>query len=104
MRISSSTWAPTLAELRNVAADPEHAERLQHMRATLEARYDLESLEQDVLRSQSRRRLVAAALERGVRRPWDLVTDPERYVRGDFWGAVKYGQIRIEGTADPATD
>ena len=74
------------------------------MRATLEARYDLESLEQDVLRSQSRRRLVAAALERGVRRPWDLVTDPEqRYVRGDFWGAVKYGQIRLEGTG-PATD
>ncbi|MGO1481020.1 MAG: choline-sulfatase [Brachybacterium sp.] len=91
-------------ELRNVAADPEHAERLQHMRATLEARYDLASLEQEVLRSQSRRRLVAAALERGVRRPWDLVTDPEqRYVRGDFWGAVKYGQIRLAGTG-PAAD
>ena len=57
-----------------------------------------------VLRSQSRRRLVAAALERGVRRPWDLVTDPEqRYVRGDFWGAVKYGQIRLAGTG-PAAD
>ena len=32
-------------------------------------------------------------LERGLRRPWDLgQTTEQRYVRGDFWGAVKYGQ------------
>ncbi|MGP9538845.1 choline-sulfatase [Brachybacterium sp. AOP43-C2-M15] len=91
-------------ELRSAAADPEQAQRVREMRDALESRYDLAQLERSVLQSQSRRRLVAAALQNGVRRPWDLVTEPEqRYVRGDFWGAVKYGQIRLAGT-DPSTD
>nr|WP_281376187.1 hypothetical protein [Garicola koreensis] len=45
--------------------------------------------------SQARRRLVAQALQYGTARPWDFEPDPEqRYVRGDFWTALKFGQIR----------
>ncbi|GAA1490447.1 choline-sulfatase [Brachybacterium sacelli] len=82
-------------ELRSVADAPEHAEVAAGMRAELEAQYDLAGLEAGVLTSQSRRRLVAEALQQGTARHWDFEPDPEqRYVRGDFWGAVQFGQIR----------
>ncbi|MDN6330775.1 MAG: sulfatase-like hydrolase/transferase, partial [Brachybacterium sp.] len=82
-------------ELGSVAGAPEHAETVRSMRAALEAQYDLDGLEAEVLTSQARRRLVAAALQRGTVRHWDFEPDPEqRYVRGDFWGALAFGQIR----------
>lgn len=82
-------------ELDNVASRAEHAELVHLLRKELEPQYDLVGLERDVLTSQEQRRLVAEALQRGTRRPWDFAPDPEqRYVRGDFWGALKFGQIR----------
>lgn len=82
-------------ELSNVAAEPERAELVAALRKELDARYDLASLEEEVLASQARRRVVAEALQQGRTRPWDFVPGPEhRYVRGDFWGAIAHGQIR----------
>ena len=82
-------------ELANIAAVPEHAELVRLLRKALDSRYDLAALEEDVVASQSRRRVVAEALQQGRTRPWDFSPDPEqRYVRGDFWGALAHGQIR----------
>lgn len=82
-------------ELANIASVPEHAELVRLLRKALDTRYDLAALEEDVVASQSRRRIVAGALQQGKARPWDFSPDPEnRYVRGDFWGAIAHGQIR----------
>ena len=82
-------------ELRNIAAEGEHAELVRSLRETLAAQYDLAALEQDVLASQARRCLVAAALQQGRARHWDFEPDAEqRYVRGDFWSSLAFGQIR----------
>ncbi|MFC7376418.1 choline-sulfatase [Brachybacterium sp. GCM10030267] len=85
-------------ELTNVAERPErpeHTELVSRLRGALENQYDLAALEEAVLASQARRRLVAEALQTGTPRPWDFVPDPtQRYVRGDFWGALEFGQIR----------
>ncbi|PCC26495.1 Choline-sulfatase [Arthrobacter rhombi] len=82
-------------ELENVVSKPMHAELVELLRKELATHYDLVKLERDVLESQVRRRLVAGALQRGKTRHWDLVPEPEqRYVRGDFWGALEFGQIR----------
>ena len=85
--------------------EPEHREIVRQLHQELTTCYDLPALEQDVLASQSRRRLVAEALQRGTTRPWDFAPDPEqRYVRGDFWNALAYGQIRPDARVptDPA--
>ena len=92
-------------ELRNLAAEPEHRGIVRQLHQELTTCYDLPALEQDVLASQSRRRLVAEALQHGTTRPWDFAPDPEqRYVRGDFWNALAYGQIRPDARVptDPA--
>ena len=82
-------------ELRNVAAAAEHADLVGSLREELTAQYGLETLEEDILASQARRRLVAQALQQGQVRHWDYEPDPEqRYVRGDFWSALAFGQIR----------
>ncbi|GAA4523723.1 choline-sulfatase [Brachybacterium paraconglomeratum] len=84
-------------ELHNVASDPAYGERVRSLRGALAARYDFAALEEDIMGSQARRRLVAAALLRGTARPWDFAPDAEqRYVRGDFWSALAFGQIRDE--------
>jgi len=89
-------------ELRNVAADAEHADLVGRLRKELMAQYGLETLEEDILASQARRRLVAMALQQGRARHWDYEPDPEqRYVRGDFWSALAFGQIR---DAEPGAD
>jgi choline-sulfatase len=81
-------------ELENLASHPAHAETAAQLRTEIDRRYDLERLEERVRASQERRKLVAGALQRGRTRHWDLVPDPEqRYVRGDFWGALAYGKI-----------
>ncbi|MGO1608138.1 MAG: sulfatase-like hydrolase/transferase [Brevibacterium yomogidense] len=82
-------------ELVNKAQDPEYAAVADRMRTELEGRYDLGELESVILASQDRRRLVAGALPSGTSRPWDFAPEPQqRYVRGDFWGALSYGQIK----------
>lgn len=81
-------------ELRNVAQEPRYADVVAAMRAEIEARYDLEALEVEVLASQRRRSVVAHALLQGRTRPWDLtVQEQERYVRGDFWAAFRYAKL-----------
>ncbi|GAA3279360.1 choline-sulfatase [Nesterenkonia halobia] len=81
-------------EFTNVARSPEYAEVASTLRAELERRYDLDALDAQVRTSQSQRRLVAEALTKGTMRHWDFVPDAEtRYVRGDFWSALKYGTI-----------
>ncbi|WP_156759604.1 choline-sulfatase [Microbacterium karelineae] len=81
-------------ELRSRADDPEYAEVVAQLRAALDARYDLDRLEQRVLASQARRQVVADALTRGRAQHWDHEPPPEqRYVRGDFWNALEYGTI-----------
>ncbi len=72
-------------ELTNLAADPAHAERLAAFRREVGARWDLPRIEAEVLASQRRRRLVAAAAAKGERKAWDY--QPFRdaaqdYVRG----------------------
>ncbi|MGQ7786423.1 choline-sulfatase [Nesterenkonia sp. K-15-9-6] len=82
-------------ELRNVADDPAYADVVTALRGELDTRYDLATLEDQVRASQRRRRLVAEALSKGQARSFDFDPDPEqRYVRGDFWSALKYGTIR----------
>jgi len=82
-------------ELTNVAAADDYANVVQQLRQSLETEYDLEALHADVLQSQKSRRLVAFSLQQGTVRHWDFEPQPEqRYVRGDFWEAVKYGQVR----------
>lgn len=84
-------------ELRNEAANPEYAPIAGALGGALESRYDLAALELSVLGSQASRRLVATALQRGHAEHWDFEPSPQqRYVRGDFWNALKYGTI-----ADP---
>lgn len=91
-------------ELHNLAlntaamADPGYARARTQLREVLEARYDLAGLEDTVLASQDRRRLVSHALSRGAVKHWDFAPEPAgRYVRGDFWGAVSYGKIPDRG-------
>ena len=82
-------------ELVNKAADPAYEGIADQLRTELEGRYDFGALESEILGSQEKRRLVAEALQAGTSRPWDFNPDPEqRYVRGDFWGALSYGQIK----------
>jgi len=82
-------------ELHNIAAQPEHAETVALLRKELDSRYDLTQLEEDVLKSQATRRLVAESLQQGTVRHWDFNPEPEqRYVRGDFWSALEHGKIK----------
>ncbi|WP_343958658.1 hypothetical protein [Yaniella flava] len=82
-------------ELQNVAASAGYVNIVQQLRKEVDSRYDPEKLESDVLKSQELRRLVAYSLQQGKVRHWDFNPDPEqRYVRGDFWDALGYGQVR----------
>jgi choline-sulfatase len=72
-------------ELANLAADPAHADTIAAFRQEVAARWDLPRIEAEVLASQRRRHLVAAAAGKGVPKPWDY--QPFRdaaqdYVRG----------------------
>lgn len=85
-------------ELINIAGEQEHAETVALLGKELDTRYDLEALEERVLDSQAKRRLVAESLQRGKTRHWDFNPEPEqRYVRGDFWSALAHGKIADTG-------
>jgi choline-sulfatase len=60
------------AELENRAPDAAHADVVRAFRDEVEARWDLEALERDVLRSQRARHVVFDALQRGRHFPWDF--------------------------------
>lgn len=82
-------------ELNNVAASEDYATIRLQLRQALDSRYDLETLEAEVVQSQKLRRLVAYSLQQGKIRHWDFEPATEqRYVRGDFWDALNYGQVR----------
>jgi choline-sulfatase len=71
-------------ELKNLAADPAHAEVLAAMTDTATLRWDLQRFDADVRASQARRRVVYDALRNGAYSPWDyqpLQRASERYMR-----------------------
>ena len=71
-------------ELTDLSATPEHEDTVRRLGAELDARVDLVAVGERVLASQRERRLVSAALGRGVRPDWDFepVSDASRrYVR-----------------------
>ena len=73
-------------EINNLAADPQHAGRVQELRAEVGRRWDLPSLHAAVLASQQRRHLVDHALRSGRYTPWDFqpIRDASKlYVRND---------------------
>ena len=90
-------------ELVDLAASGEAVERL---RAESDTLWDLERLEQDVLDSQRRRRLVGRALARGAHFPWDFhpFTDASvQFVRGDAAANERPWRLRPRGDL-PASD
>ena len=90
-------------ELANLAADPRHAREAAAFRDEIAVRWDLAALREEVVASQRRRRLVAAALGVGAQSPWDYSTREdtgERYVRGsDFWAPFKRARLRRDESA-----
>jgi choline-sulfatase len=72
-------------ELHNLAREPgRHAEALARLRDDVRARWDLGALNDAVLASQRRRRLIGAANARGTRHAWDYQPPndaSQRYIR-----------------------
>ncbi|MDU9392777.1 choline-sulfatase [Pseudomonas sp. zfem002] len=71
-------------ELDDLAADPRHAERVAAFLAEARQRWNIPQLRDQVLASQRRRRLVAAALATGRLKSWDhqpLVDASQQYMR-----------------------
>ena len=70
--------------MTDLSGTPAHADTVARLGASLEARVDLVAVGRRVLTSQRERRLVSAALARGVRPDWDFEPDSDasrRYVR-----------------------
>jgi len=73
-------------EVRNLARSPQHAARVQDLRAEVANRWDMRALHAEVVASQQRRHLVNEALRMGRYTPWDFqpIRDASRlYVRND---------------------
>ena len=71
-------------ELKNLAEDPAHAETLETFRIEAATRWDLETFDADVRKSQARRWVVYEALREGGYYPWDyqpLRKASEQYMR-----------------------
>jgi choline-sulfatase len=87
-------------ELRDLTKDPARARAREELSAEAERRWDLAALRDEVLESQSRRRLVAAALSRGAHTPWDhqpFFDASRRYVRGPAAGNPRPGAPLVPG-------
>jgi choline-sulfatase len=91
-------------ELANLAAAPAHAEAVAAFRREVAERWDLGRIEAEVLASQRRRRLIAAASAKGAAKSWDY--QPFRdaaqdYVRGhmdleDLEASARFPRVRGE--------
>lgn len=91
-------------ELVNLAPSPDHAALVADFRREVTARWDLGRIEAEVLASQQRRRLVAAAMAEGKRTSWDY--QPRRdasqeYVRGhmdleELEASARFPRVRSE--------
>lgn len=91
-------------ELVNLTLSPGHADTLADFRREVAARWDLARIEAEVLASQARRRLVAAAMAEGKRTSWDY--QPRRdaaqeYVRGhmdleELEASARFPRVRGE--------
>lgn len=91
-------------ELVNLTLSPGHADTLADFRREVAARWDLARIETEVLASQARRRLVAAAMAEGKRTSWDY--QPRRdaaqeYVRGhmdleELEASARFPRVRGE--------
>ena len=71
-------------ELKNLAADPAHAEVADRMAGMVRRQWDMAAFDAEVRESQSRRRVVYDALRNGSYYPWDyqpLQKASERYMR-----------------------
>ena len=71
-------------ELTNLAGSAAVKQSAEAMRAAITQRYDFDRLEDDILASQARRRLVYRSLRNGAYYPWDyqpLQKASERYMR-----------------------
>ena len=69
-------------ELVNLAAQPEHADRVQEFRRDVASRWDLDALDRDVRASQKARLAVFEALQLGASFPWDF--QPARAAAGQY--------------------
>jgi len=72
-------------ELTNLAAQPEHADRVASMQAEIDRRWDYETIDRDIRASQKRRLFVQEALLQGKWTSWDyqpVVDATYKYVRG----------------------
>jgi choline-sulfatase len=89
-------------EVRNLAGDPEQVERIAAFRQEVAVRWDLNRLNQEVLDSQRRRRLVAAAAQTGALSSWDFQPyrdAAQQYVRAhmdleDIEAAARFPRVR----------
>ena len=71
-------------ELRNLAADPAHADLVADFMAKVRARWDMAGFDAAVRESQARRWVIYPALRNGAYYPWDfqpLLKASERYMR-----------------------
>jgi choline-sulfatase len=71
-------------ELRNLAADPDHADLVGALTEEVHDRWNVDQIRADVLHSQRKRRFVDAALRHGHYHPWDwqpIAQASNQYVR-----------------------
>lgn len=94
-------------ELADLAADPAHAETCAALRAEADERWDLAALRERVLESQSRRRVVSAALAMGTHAPWDhqpYVDASRQWVRGPAAEHPRPGRPLVPGSLPQERD
>lgn len=90
-------------ELNNLATAAGQANDVAQFRDEVARRWDIQRLNDDVLASQRRRRVVAEALSVGAPPSWDYEADGgvDRYIRGaDFWAPFKRARLRRGETTD----
>lgn len=89
-------------ELTNLATDPALAATLAAFRAEVADRWNLPEIQREVIASQRRRRLIAAAADNGERTSWDFQPyrdASQEYVRGhmdleDIEAAARFPRVR----------
>jgi choline-sulfatase len=92
-------------ELVNLAERPEHDPTVAVFREEVARRWDLESLERDVLASQEERRLVLSGLREGEPPRWDFEPSPQpRYVSAGVDLYHLQRRARLDAPEAPASD